>query len=93
VVAIETVLERGPFRGRISELHKQIQMHGHLYDRHLPKTPQHLSNALARLKPAMSKIGIYVELEQRTRDGRVVLIWKDGQDPDHPAEAIWPPRY
>jgi hypothetical protein len=93
VVAIEKVLERGPFRGRISELHSRIQSHDHLYDRHFPKTPQHLSNALARLKPAMAKIGIHVELEQRTREGRVVLIWRDGQDPNDPAGSVRYPPY
>jgi hypothetical protein len=89
VVAIEKQIANDPFRGRVSELHAAIYD-----DRHkgsLPKTAQHLSNALARLKPAMAKIGISVELESRTREGRWVSIWKQGQNPNAPPRD-WP-RY
>ncbi len=93
VVAIERLLEKGPIHGRVSELHDRMMGADWKSDRNLPKTPQHLSNTLTRLKPAMAKIGIHVELEHKSREGRAVLIWKEGQDPSHPVESIKYPPY
>jgi hypothetical protein len=93
VILIERTIERSPFRGRVSELHEQLSHGDWMLGRSLPKTPQHLSKELARLKPAMAKIGIHVELESRNREGRTVLIWKEGQDPTCPAKLHKYPPY
>jgi hypothetical protein len=93
VILIERMIEMAPFHGRVSELHEQLNHGEWMLARALPKTPQHLSKALARLKPAMAKIGILVELESRNREGRTVLIWKEGQDPARPAKLNKYPPY
>lgn len=64
VVAIEDLLKPGPFHGRISELHSRL-VPDDRYNRNLPKTPQHLSNTLTRLKPAIVKIGIMLSWNTR----------------------------
>jgi hypothetical protein len=50
-------------------------------DRSFPKTSQHLSRELDRLKPALRTMGIFVEHGEKTRRGRLVRVWADDQNP------------
>jgi len=76
---IMALIETSPFEGTMGQLHGRLVDFGNLAtQRMLPKTPSHLSNQLARLRPSLAKIGISLEIGQRTNRGRPVRIWRDG---------------
>ena len=75
------------FDGTVAELYGDLPQPDR-YNRNLPPTPAHLSTTLKRLVPAMNKIGIFVEFGKKTRKGKPVHIWVEGEfpliDPDAP---------
>ena len=79
VGALLGILEKGAFKGTVLELHRRIMPFDGPEQRYFPATASHLSKHLARQRPAMAKIGILLELMPRTRDGRIIRIWKDGE--------------
>ena len=89
VIALESVVATGPYEGRAGDLHQILKSAVERPDRSFPRTAAHLSNQLQRLKPAMAKIGIFVELARRDREGRLVRIWREGQDPQQPLNEPW----
>jgi hypothetical protein len=79
VGALLKILKQGAFKGTVLELHRRIIPIDGPEQRYFPATASHLSRHLARQRPAMAKIGIFVEVGPRTRDGRIIHIWKDGE--------------
>jgi hypothetical protein len=84
VIALREVLTipqlAGTFEGRVGQLFKLLVGGG---DRALPKSPQQLSLQLERLRPAMDKAGLHVELMNRDRRGRRIKVWSSLEpDPD-----------
>jgi hypothetical protein len=73
--ALEQVLRgKGSFNGRVGALHDLLMLRNERPDRAFPKTASHLSTQLQRLRPAMEKAGIIVELKRKGREGRTVSI-------------------
>jgi hypothetical protein len=66
--------ENGPYEGGMGALHDFLLLKNDRPDRSFPRTAAHLSSQLQRLAPAMAKAGIAVELQQRGREGRTVVI-------------------
>jgi hypothetical protein len=79
VAGLRTMLEGGPFLGTVLDVF-EICCANH-YTAGLPQTPVSLSKLLKRLAPALSPTGIHVQFGDKTRIGRLVRIWSDGQDP------------
>lgn len=79
VGALLSLLKNGSFKGTVLDLHNRIIPLDGFEQRSFPATPSHLSKHLKRQRPAMAKLGILFELEQRTREGRIVHIWLDGE--------------
>ncbi len=80
--ALEQTLEMdGPFDGGIGRLHDLLLLRNERPDRSFPRTASHLSTQLQRLRPAMAKAGMLVELKHKGREGRAVSIrWADGNE-------------
>ena len=75
------VVTDGPFDGTMNELLSALQDDwGYAKDRFNPRTPGHLSRQITRIKAAAAKAGLFLELLPRTREGRSVRVWKEGQD-------------
>jgi hypothetical protein len=77
VVAILKVVEKSPgriFDDTIGKLLADIQEANDRFDKSLPPTPAHLSNALQRLRPMMARIGLAIEFGAKTRKGKNVRI-------------------
>lgn len=89
VISLEAVIANGSYEGRMGDLYQVVRAAVDRPDRSFPRTAAHLSNHLQRLKPAMAKIGIFVELERRDREGRSVRIWREGQNPLQPINEPW----
>jgi hypothetical protein len=79
VARLRDVIDTGPFEGTMQDLFERIRS-GDLHDRLMPKTPGHLSKHLARMKPAMAQAGIYLEIGEKRKQGRMVRAWRDGQE-------------
>jgi hypothetical protein len=91
--ALEQMLEeRGPFDGGVGSLHDLLMQRIERPDRTFPKTASHLSTQLQRLRPAMSKAGIAVELAHRGREGRTVSVRRLGRQ-IAPKKKPWSPPY
>ena len=73
---IALLTKDGQFTGTMGELHAALvdDDHGR---RQLPKTPQHLSNNLTRIKPMMATVGLQLEIGERTRAGKMVTLRLD----------------
>jgi hypothetical protein len=87
------LLEKGFFKGTVSELYFRIAPLEWSDRRHFPPTPSHLSRHLARQRPAMAKMGIFMEAGPHTRNGRVIHIWKDGEKDKLAPEPKRGPEY
>lgn len=81
VIELHRLLKDRPFLGYIANLFQAIGA-PETRQTGMPKTPAQLSKTLNRLKPALSAVGIHLEVEERTKLGRLVRIWKDGQNPN-----------
>ena len=79
VGGLRLVIEDQPFIGTVLELFSICC--AHRYTAGLPQTPVNLSKHLKRLAPALKPTGLHVRFEEKTKVGRLVRIWKDGQDP------------
>jgi hypothetical protein len=79
VARLRDVINTGPFEGTMQDLFERIRS-GDPHDRLMPKTPGHLSKHLARMKPAMAQAGIYLEIGEKRKQGRMVRAWRDGQE-------------
>jgi hypothetical protein len=82
VLALQQVIEPGPFHGTMARLHEQMTGPAFNRERHFPSTAQHLSRQLDRLRPALRTVGIVVEHGERTRVGRTVRVYRIGQEPE-----------
>ena len=83
VIAVFKLLDRKEdqsFRGMVGELHEAILAQADRYNPRMPATPAHLSNALQRLAPVMARVGLHLEFEEKTRRGRPIHIWLEGDD-------------
>lgn len=69
-----------PIEGLVSAIYESISEERDRYDKFFPTTPQHFSRYLARMVPAMRKIGLLVQYGARTREGRKIRIWREGQE-------------
>jgi hypothetical protein len=79
VLALQRVVRDRAFVGTMGELLKKLSDDLDLPDRFRPSTPSFLSSQLTRLRPGAMKAGLFIELQPRTREGRLVHIWKEGQ--------------
>jgi hypothetical protein len=78
VACLRTMVEDGPFLGTV------MDVFGHCCGHHtngLPQSPVSLSKLMKRLAPALEPTGLHVNFEEKTKVGRLVRIWMDGQDP------------
>jgi hypothetical protein len=91
VLWLEAIIADGPYEGGVGHLHELLMIRNDRPDRSFPRTPAHLSNQLQRLRPAMAKAGLFVELERRGRDGRTVRIWRKGQEGMKPKPRLKQP--
>jgi hypothetical protein len=81
VIALLALVEGEPFVGTMSELHRALSDNAALKDRSFPSTPQHLRRQIERLRPALRKVGLFIENGPRTKERRSVRVWLEGQDP------------
>ncbi len=91
VIAMLKVLEgnsNSRFEGTFGELHALINEESGSSFRGIPQTAAHLSNSLSRLNPSLKKIGLIVEIGEKTRRGRMVEVHVD----DEKAEIDIEPR-
>jgi hypothetical protein len=73
--SLEQLLQmQGHFNGLVGALHDTLMLNIDRPDRSFPRTASHLSTQLQRLRPAMAKAGIIVDLKHKGRDGRSVSI-------------------
>jgi hypothetical protein len=86
MIALEHIIKDAPFEGRMSDLFDRVSVVVERPDRYFPRTPAHLSKALARLKPAAAKADVFIDLPPRTREGRRLRIWRPGQEGMPPAK-------
>jgi hypothetical protein len=76
VMALEKVLNGGPFLGSMTDLYREV-CDGGRNTAGMPQSPSALKKLLNRLKPQLEAIGIHVVAEPRTKDSRPYKIWKD----------------
>jgi hypothetical protein len=74
------VVSEAPFQGTMSELLDALGGYWDNKDRYRPTTPAHLSTQLTRIRPVAERADLFIELLPRTREGRGVRVWKEGQD-------------
>lgn len=75
VMMLRRIAKPVGFDGYIGDLYvKIIEYDDARHHRSLPKSPSHLSTQLTRMRPAMAKAGIKVELLHKDRQGRKVSI-------------------
>jgi hypothetical protein len=90
--AIDQLLEENAtFKGGVGALHDLLMLRNERPDRAFPKTASHLSTQLQRLRPAMAKAGIAVELKHRGREGRTVSIERTGPQKPAGKKPPYPP--
>lgn len=97
VIALFKLLDAtGPERrysGTMGDLFESITRDDFRTAAQLPKTPAHLSNALQRLAPGMAKLGLMMELQQRTSKAKPVRLWIEERDttpePDPTIKRLW----
>lgn len=90
--AIDQLLEEnGAFKDGVGKLHDLLMLRTERPDRAFPKTASHLSTQLQRLRPAMAKVGITVELKHRGREGRTVSIERTGPPKTARKKPPYPP--
>jgi len=87
-IALLRVVKEAPFDGMMSDLHDAVGQVA-FGQKGLPATAAHLSNSLRRLAPAVSVLGLHIELANRTQKGREVRIWRDEQDPEKGRSNPW----
>lgn len=73
------------FEGTTGELFTRCCMGSDIsrFDNTMPKTPAHLSRALKRLKPALTKIGVHVEFGEKKRSGKIITVTIDHDSSDN----------
>ena len=92
VILLMQLIEHGPIEGTVGAVFDQLAGFRFATDRYFPSTPAHLSKRLKQLKPAMAKAGIFVEFGPKTREGRIIKIWKEGQNGQDPKTITIKPR-
>jgi hypothetical protein len=76
----EALRQIAPFDGTVGKLFDDLSNRLERFERLPTKTAAHLSTALARMRPALVKIGIHVEFGNRTRKGRMISIRIDEEE-------------
>jgi len=79
VGCLRLVTEVAPFIGTVLDLFERCC--ANRFTAGLPQTPVNLSKHLKRLAPALKPAGLHIRFEEKTKAGRLVRIWQDGQDP------------
>ncbi len=88
VIALRRFVGPLGFEDYVGELFVKISEQSDTrYQKGLPKSPSNLSQQLIRLRPAMAKAGVHVEMLQKDRKGRKVRIRLD--DPSAPEKPIF----
>ena len=78
VSKLETLVSLdGPFEGTIMALYESLTSDDDALTRQVPKTPQHLSRHLTRIKPMLGQVGLHVEFGDRTNRGRIIRCWHE----------------
>jgi len=79
-LALERLVARGPAQGLIKAVFDAIYWEWDRQGRFLPHTPQHFSAYLTRIKPSLKRYGIFVDDVGRQRRGRIIKVWRAGQE-------------
>ena len=79
VIEILNAIRMGPIKDTMGAIHSALLLSGSRHDRFFPRTPAHLSRHLKRMKPAMEKAGIFVEIGDHSRIGTTVRLWLTDQ--------------
>lgn len=80
--ALVNYLKEKPFDGYVGDLFKELKDRSFLDARAFKGTSSHFSKELTRLKPALEKAGVNIELGKKTREGRPVKLWLDASSFD-----------
>ena len=83
-IALVKCIEGKPFHGTVGELFDQMENSLSRYSRDFPAGPPQLSRALDRLRPALAKVGIGVEFCGKTKKGKMIRAWLEGQENEKP---------
>jgi hypothetical protein len=84
VMLLRKHLEDGPIEDTIGEIYIVLLPDKPKGDRTFPGSSSHLSKELKRLKPALAKADIFLEIGPHRRDGRLIKIWRKGQEDEAP---------
>jgi hypothetical protein len=79
---LRQILAKGPVEDTVGELFIALTLGRPKGDRSMPPTPAHLSKELKRLKPALAKADILIEIGAHRREGRLVKLWRKDQAED-----------
>lgn len=78
VTILRLVCRSGPFEGYAVELFSELKERKDTVPEHtLPRTPSQLSNQLKRMRPAMAKVGVFVEYLGKDRKGMRIRVSLD----------------
>jgi hypothetical protein len=84
VMALREHLAKGPIEDTIGELYMVLLPDKPKGDRTFPASSSQLSRELKRLKPALAKADIFLEIGPHRREGRLVKIWRKDQEEEAP---------
>jgi hypothetical protein len=84
VMLLRKHLEDGPIEDTIGEIYIVLLPDKPKGDRTFPGSSSHLSKELKRLKPALAKADIFLEIGPHRRDGRLIKLWRKDQEDEAP---------
>lgn len=90
VHALRKMLEKGPFEGTVGQLLDTLRENITVRTKYFPETALKLSKDMERLKTGMVTVGMHFERGERTKEGRTLRVWVDGQEAA-PAQVILDP--
>jgi hypothetical protein len=80
VMSLRKHLAKGPIEDTVGELYLALLPDKPKGDRTFPGSSSHLSRELRRLKPALAKSEILLEIGPHRREGRLIKIWRKGEE-------------
>jgi hypothetical protein len=80
VMSLRKHLAKGPIEDTVGELYLALLPDKPKGDRTFPGSSSHLSKELKRLKPALAKSDILLEVGPHRREGRLIKIWRKGEE-------------
>jgi hypothetical protein len=80
VMLLRKHLAKGAIEDTIGSLYIALLPDKPKGDRTFPGSSSHLSKELKRLKPALAKAEIFLEIGPHRREGRLIQVWRKDQD-------------